>query len=184
MSKQLDKALAYYAIRRLGEFSTSRLAQKLGVTRRCVGELAADLGRLGAVNFDNSEKVFRLQCDLGPQAPIRVGGAPVNPNAEGPILLSRQRLWACLRRNQGWQCLDELLTNSGVDSKASRRSDAGSRLAIALEKAGYLESQRAHPGAPKYVRLIRNTGPAAPVPAGGVRFFDPNNGKFYPEEKP
>lgn len=110
---------------------------------------------------------YELVRNTGPSAPIQFRGKLYDPNCAGTIHDPLLRIWSALRRMR-WLPLAELSRHAQTDGQLTRK------YCRTLEKAGYLACCRGKDGY-KELRLVRNTGPAAPIPEPGTgRVFDPN----------
>jgi len=114
---------------------------------------------------------YELIRNPGPSAPLQFRGGCYDPNCAGKIHDPLLRIWSALRRF-GWLTLRELSGHAETDLQLTRK------YLRCLEKLGYVQvclGRGGHKGA----RLVRNTGPAAPIPERGTgRVFDPNLARF------
>lgn len=132
------------------------------------------LDGLCAAGFIGREHVFatgalyQLMRDAGVEAPrVTRNGKPVTQGA------GTQNLWTSMRAQKAFDYRELIGTAAVAIAPASAKS-----YCRMLERAGYLVADRAGKGGiPTRYRLVRNTGPLAPMIQRVKHVYDPNLGE-------
>lgn len=132
---------------------------------------------------NRSIKIYRLVDDRGLEAPrVRKDGSPVTQG------LAQEQMWRTLRMHKGDINTRELAAHA---STRAVPVDAGAALDYLcnLAKSGYLactvETQRKPRGITTQARyrLVRDTGPRAPMVCKANVIYDPNTDQTHPVQR-
>lgn len=183
-------ATALLAVLRDGkDHPTAALAEHLQLQRRQVADAVSKLARRGYVSRPATGSC--MITDAGRQAldaGVRITSGPTGPTGARRLLRDtfRQRAWTAMRVRRVFTIGEIVADAARHDAEAER--DNARRYIAALRDAGYLaEIPRRISGTAltsngyKQFRLLRNTGPRAPVVSierGCVH--DPNSGEDIP----
>lgn len=124
----------------------------------------------------NAPRRWRLARDVGAEAPrVRRDGTPVTMG------LAQEQMWRTLRTLRGDINARELAAHAGTALIPVREAAAGDYLRN-LHAAGYLECVKPgrgtwRGGIQARYRLVRDTGPRAPMVCRTAALYDPNLGK-------
>lgn len=171
------------------DHATAALAERLDVKRRQIADAASQLARRGYVLRPDAGR-YRIS-DAGRRAldeGVRITSGPLGPTGARRILRDtfRQRAWAAMRIRRVFTIGEIASDAARHDTEAER--DNARRYIAALRAAGYAaEAPRRISGTAltsngfKQFRLLRNTGPRAPVVSEGrACIHDPNTGEDVP----
>jgi len=128
-------------------------------------------------NPESGVREFRLLRYTGVLAPrLRTDGSPVTQGA------GVENMWRTMRMMAQFSPRD-ITIHATTDEVTVKSATAASYLSF-LYRTGYLRRlQKAVPGRQQAIyRLIRNTGPRAPMIQRVKRVFDPNTGEIYQPE--
>lgn len=158
----------------LGTFTIPQVVRACGLTRDAVSKCVNDLCRTGyvvrheerVVGAKGSHDVFRL---------VRMPEPPKLSPADN----KRQQAWQSMRIH-GTFTIPDVIASSTISR------DNASRYLNRLIKAGYIARVRervsGRAGSCDVFRLVRNTGPQAPVCWDSGQVYDPNNRKVYDDD--
>ncbi|ARR52026.1 hypothetical protein HY78_00405 [Rhizorhabdus wittichii DC-6] len=134
----------------------------------------------GGVRDRAAPRTYRVMRNEGPRAPYVSRGAVIDPNPR-PTMMSRadstrQRLWSAIRKADG--CFDA----PGIAAATSAHPTTAADYIRQLARAGHVTvatNGNGQSGELTTYRLVRNSGPKAPV-FRETSLFDPNTGRSWP----
>lgn len=159
----------------LGTFSSSQIQLQIGVNRKTVNRFIRRLRDAGYLELVED----RPGKPDGVLYQIKKGG-PVNlPKTIKRRENARERAWTSMR-------ILKTFTLAQLEATAEIGRVNLNQYVQALQRRGYLriacERQKGYAGSWNHYRLIRNSGPLAPLARRDGTIFDPNTNQYFGEK--